>query len=113
MFYVIIDMDFQLFYSKKGITQDFLFSYAQPEAQRSTASSQDSNTSLAVNHWINNIFYPWKALSLADYSDCLNLQGKQGGNSVYKAKQLRRKTSSILLCRTSSLSRYCCLMVMT
>lgn len=38
------------------MTQDFLFSYAQPEAQCSTASSQDSNAFLVVNHWINGIF---------------------------------------------------------
>lgn len=38
------------------MTEDFLFSYAQPQAQCSIASSQDSNAFLVVNHWINNIF---------------------------------------------------------
>lgn len=47
---------FSIILQQKAITQDFLFSYAQPEAQRSVAPSQDSNAFLVVNHWINNIF---------------------------------------------------------
>lgn len=95
---------FSIILQQKGITQDFLFSYAQPEAQSPIASSQDSNASLAVNHWINNIFFHGGAFLrwlFGVFESSRLKQRGDGGNSYYEGEQLWKewlsKTLSILL----------------
>lgn len=49
---------FSIIVQQKSMTQDFLFTQAQPESKCSRASSPDSNVFLVVNHWINTISSP-------------------------------------------------------
>ena len=66
----------------------FCSAYAQPEAQCTVASSQDSNASLAVNHWINTFFF-FFSQERAFLRWCLIHQSEQMGETVaIKEKQL-------------------------